>query len=167
MVEIKLCNYNESHLNKTIEWLNNSLIKKNFGVTNKITLENHKNWIQTTNNVILKTIYKEDRYIGNILLHLNKKHNSGFFQIYIGENIESGKGYAQRALKMSLEEFFSIEGLNRIWLKVFTDNLPAIHIYEKIGFRLEGIERESFLYEGKYKDQMIFSILKKEWDNKC
>lgn len=166
MKEVILKDYSFEHYNKTVEWLNLPDIKKEFGVINLVTLESHKKWMENIRNVVIKAIYIDGKYIGNILLHLDLNHNSGFFQIYIGENLERGKGFAKIAIHKALQEFFDIFKLNRIWLKVFSDNTVALHIYKTLGFVKEGEERESFNFNGSYKNQLIFSILRKEWDIK-
>ncbi|MFJ8261826.1 GNAT family N-acetyltransferase [Rummeliibacillus sp. NPDC094406] len=163
MSKVQLVPYGLQHYEKTVEWLNISSIQENFGVVNKISLDSHTNWVKSLSNAIIKAIYVDNCYIGNILLHTNQKHHSGFFQIYIGEAQERGKGYAKQALQYALTEFFERLDINRIWLKVFEENKTAIHIYKSIGFKQEGVERESFYYQGNYKNQLVFSILKEEW----
>lgn len=46
-----------------------------------------------------------------------------------------GKGFAERLLKSSIEEM-KVNGISSILLYVNIDNLPAIKLYEKIGFRV-------------------------------
>jgi putative acetyltransferase len=43
-------------------------------------------------------------------------------------------------------------GLHRIELTVYVDNAPAIHLYEKIGFVIEGTARDFALRGGVYVD---------------
>jgi RimJ/RimL family protein N-acetyltransferase len=53
--------------------------------------------------------------------------------------------------------------LNRIFLRVFTDNLRAIRSYEKVGFVNEGILRQAQFDDGKYIDARIMSVLNSEY----
>lgn len=46
-----------------------------------------------------------------------------------------GKGFAERLLKGSIEEM-KVNGISSVLLYVNIDNLPAIKLYEKIGFRV-------------------------------
>lgn len=163
--DIVLKDYGIHHIEKTVMWLNDELIKENFGIQNNVTIENHKKWFLSAENLIIKAIYAEKKYIGNILLHLNLKHDSGFFQIYIGENDIRGRGYAEKAIRKSVSIFFDELKLHRIWLKVFPSNDIAIHLYEKVGFVREGIERDSFFDGENYKNQLVYSLLRTEWND--
>ena len=59
---------------------------------------------------------------------------------------------------------FETLNLNRIWLYVFEDNPRAIHVYEKVGFKREGLLRQDRFHEGHYWDTILMSILREEWD---
>jgi RimJ/RimL family protein N-acetyltransferase len=49
--------------------------------------------------------------------------------------------------------------ITRLELEVFTHNVRAIHVYEKLGFVLEGIRRNAFIKEGRYVDSMMMALL--------
>jgi RimJ/RimL family protein N-acetyltransferase len=49
--------------------------------------------------------------------------------------------------------------ITRLELEVFTHNVRAIHVYEKLGFALEGIRRNAFIKEGRYVDSMMMALL--------
>jgi len=48
-------------------------------------------------------------------------------------------------------------------LSVFSFNPRAERVYQKVGFKLEGIERESFLYNQEYIDSKIYGLLKSDY----
>ena len=49
-------------------------------------------------------------------------------------------------------------------LRPFSDgDLPAVRAYEKVGFRAEGVLRESLRYNGEWHDATVMSILAPEW----
>jgi ribosomal protein S18 acetylase RimI-like enzyme len=43
-------------------------------------------------------------------------------------------------------------GLERIELEVFASNVPAIKLYEKVGFAFEGLKRSAVKIDGRYDD---------------
>lgn len=47
------------------------------------------------------------------------------------------------------------EGLEKISLTVFSTNKPAINLYQKFGFEIEGISKKQYKIEGKYVDDII------------
>lgn len=51
-------------------------------------------------------------------------------------------------------------GLTRLELEVFVDNDPAIHLYEKYGFAIEGTKRRYALRDGVYVDTHVMARLK-------
>jgi len=46
-------------------------------------------------------------------------------------------------------------GLEKVSLTVFSTNKPAIRLYAKFGFQIEGIMRKQFKVKGKYVDEVI------------
>jgi ribosomal-protein-serine acetyltransferase len=54
--------------------------------------------------------------------------------------------------------------VNRIQIRCGTMNLSSRKIPERLGFMLEGIERDGeLLSNGIYTDLAVYSLLKKEW----
>ena len=49
-------------------------------------------------------------------------------------------------------------GLQKICLYTNSDNLAARHIYEKIGFVLEGFMRKEIINNGKIKDRCYYGL---------
>ena len=100
--------------------------------------------------------------------------NTGFFKIdHIARSAEIGimignkdywdKGYGAKAMNLMLKHGFETLNFNRIFLRVFKNNLRAVRCYEKIGFIHEGSQRQAVYQEGQYSDLLMMSILKHEW----
>jgi RimJ/RimL family protein N-acetyltransferase len=53
--------------------------------------------------------------------------------------------------------------LNRVELEVYDFNPRARHVYEKVGFVLEGVRRQALLFEDAWIDAHDMSILASEW----
>ena len=48
------------------------------------------------------------------------------------------------------------KGLHRIELRVVAEQKMAIHVYQKIGFKIEGIQKDAhYGSDGKYHDKVI------------
>lgn len=73
------------------------------------------------------------------------------------------RGYGTRAIGLMLKYGFAEMGLNRIGLKVAAFNTRAVRTYEKAGFILEGREREIYFHQGRFHDQLIFSVLSRDY----
>jgi RimJ/RimL family protein N-acetyltransferase len=50
-------------------------------------------------------------------------------------------------------------GLERVELEVFASNLPAIRMYERLGFEREGVRRRVRKLDGCYDDNLLMSRL--------
>lgn len=77
------------------------------------------------------------------------------------------KGYISEALNKTIETAYSdklhIKGLNRIQADVITGNIASEMVLQKLGFKLEGIRRESGFWKDKFHDLNCYSLLKKEF----
>ncbi|MFJ7950812.1 GNAT family N-acetyltransferase [Lysinibacillus sp. NPDC096418] len=152
-----------SEYRNTINWLNNKSIQRNFGFTREIILEEHVDWLQKRANIEVLSILYCNLHVGNIVLDFNERHESVFLQIYIGDSSCRGKGIGGVAMNIVLKYIFEEKQKNRLHLKVFEDNVPAIALYEKLGFIKEGIERESHKMDGVFRNQLLYSMLSREW----
>jgi RimJ/RimL family protein N-acetyltransferase len=49
--------------------------------------------------------------------------------------------------------------IHRVELEVYARNLPAIHLYEKYGFQVEGRRRHAVYQDGQYLDDLVMALL--------
>lgn len=94
---------------------------------------------------------------------IDKDNQKADIGMLIGEKDYWGKGYGTDALIILLNHMFFDLGFNRIGLEVFEYNLRAKRVYEKIGFKVEGIERQGLLRQEKYYDIFLMGILREEF----
>lgn len=78
-------------------------------------------------------------------------------------NKHRGRGYATEALTAFVDYLFKQQNINRLWLLVCEDNEIAVKLYQKIGFKEEGRQREAIFRDGKYQNYLSMSLLEKEW----
>jgi RimJ/RimL family protein N-acetyltransferase len=84
------------------------------------------------------------------------------FRIFIG-NGGRDRGLGTEATRLIVGHGFERLGLHRISLEVYAFNPRARRVYEKVGFRPEGVLRESLRYNGEWVDATIMAILDREW----
>ena len=63
-----------------------------------------------------------------------------------------GKGVGSALMEAALDLADNWLGLTRVELTVFADNVPAIVLYEKYGFEIEGTHRRYAFRDGEYID---------------
>ncbi len=81
----------------------------------------------------------------------------------IGDKNNRGKGIGNFATSEILHHAFNNVNLNRIELNVLADNFKAIKLYDRIGFKREGVRRKSTFKRGQFLDMIMMSILRSEF----
>ena len=76
-----------------------------------------------------------------------------------------GKGLMFEALTKVIEFGFDEFGLHSIEGNVNPDNVSSIRLLQKLGFKKEAYFREDYLYNGKYLDSAIYSLLETDIPN--
>jgi RimJ/RimL family protein N-acetyltransferase len=100
-----------------------------------------------------------DKHVGNIyLLQIDWIVRHARMEVFIGDEEERSKGYGQSAVRQMLSYAFMELGLKRVYLGVLTDNPKALHVYQKIGFKIEGTLRNQVFKEGRWKDVIALGI---------
>lgn len=113
--------------------------------------------------LLLVALRDTDEVIGDIALQSIDSYNrNANVRIAIEERFQ-GKGYGSEALKLMLDYGFGIVNLHRIELNVFAYNERAAHVYEKLGFKKEGVQRDALYYDHEYHDSILMAILEDEF----
>ena len=100
--------------------------------------------------------------IGYFLLdNLDNPHNKVEFTHVIID--KKGCGYGRESLKALLKWSFDVKKFHRVYLDCKTYNKVAIHLYESVGFKREGVMREIICTNGIYEDLILFGILDREF----
>jgi len=98
------------------------------------------------------------------IMDIDSENGKAGFRIALHDPIYFGRGYGTEAVKQAVDFVFAELGLNRLQLEVYSHNPRAIRAYEKAGFKREGILRESLLVDGRYSDEIIMGMLKREYE---
>lgn len=76
------------------------------------------------------------------------------------------QGVGAAMMRVALAMAFGELGMHRVELGVFDVNPRAIACYERVGFRRDGVRRDSFLASAEpvtYWSEVIMSVLEAEW----
>jgi RimJ/RimL family protein N-acetyltransferase len=74
-----------------------------------------------------------------------------------------GKGFGQDAVRTLVDYAFEHLNMNRIGLYVLAEDPRAVGAYRKAGFVEEGRIRQHAWVRGGYEDELVMSVLRKEW----
>jgi RimJ/RimL family protein N-acetyltransferase len=105
------------------------------------------------------------RWAGEVVLNeVDKDNRSCNFRILLDGPASYGRGYGTEATRLILGHAFETTGVHRIELEVYAFNPRARHVYEKVGFVLEGTKRQSLRWAGEWIDAHVMSILAPDWE---
>ena len=111
-------------------------------------------------------IFVDKKIIGAVGMHKweqpVKKAQIGY---WISKENE-GKGIMLRCLSRFVDFLFDKIGLNKIEIHFVPDNTRSAKVAERLGFKLEGVIRQSCLRNGVPEDIVIAGLLKDEWKRK-
>ncbi len=96
------------------------------------------------------------------LVEIDHVHRRAEFQIVIAPD-HQGKGLARSAAILAMDYGFGVLNLHKIYLVVDKDNKKAIHIYEKLGFEVEGVLRQEFFINGQYRDVTRMCLFQQDY----
>ncbi len=84
-------------------------------------------------------------------------------RLYIADPDNRNKGYGEQALRDILDYAFINLHMERVTIDYFVKNKAAAYLYDKIGFKNEGIMRNAAKKNGKYYDLQLKSMLRAEY----
>ncbi|MBI5931572.1 MAG: GNAT family N-acetyltransferase [Chloroflexi bacterium] len=101
-----------------------------------------------------------------VILNIDADSRSANIRVSLFYEADFNKGYGSEAMRLMVDYAFQTLKLHRLGLDVLSLNPRAFHVYEKVGFKREGILRDVLFYEGQYHDEIIMSILEHEWESR-
>ncbi|NOT01159.1 MAG: GNAT family N-acetyltransferase [Phycisphaerales bacterium] len=105
----------------------------------------------------------DDTLIGDCGLHFAADDPQ---QIEIGVTLspsQQGRGLASEAVARILDLSFLTLNLHRVTARTDADNTKAAALFERLGFRREGLFRSCAMFKGVWCDELSFAMLEQEW----
>ena len=101
-----------------------------------------------------------DTIIGSV--NFSNIMHGPFSRTSIGYKLDArfhGQGYATEGCLAAIGVIFSNYKIHRIEARVAPENLPSIHLLERIGFLYEGIEYRGVEVNGIFRDHYRYGLL--------
>lgn len=100
----------------------------------------------------------------SVINEIDWRARSANFRICIFGAAGRDRGLGSWAVALTRDYAFAELGLHRLELDVFSINPRAERVYERAGFRREGVLRDAVLLpDGTYCDDVLMAILEEEW----
>lgn len=133
----------------------------------KFTQQMIEDRIKPTNNKFVLGAFDERGIVGMVTFMRETSpktiHKANIFGMFVapearGKNI--GKSLLLELIKMAKK----CNGVEQLNLTVVSENKPAKKLYESLGFKVYGVERNALKFDGKYYDEdlMAFYINRKD-----
>lgn len=96
------------------------------------------------------------------LIEIDHIHRRGEFQIIVAPSWQ-GRGYARATTLRAIDYAFGTLNLRKLYLVVDKENVKAVHIYEKCGFKLEAELVDEFFINGAYRTAKRMRLFQHEY----
>ncbi len=159
-----------------VAWRNKERVRSRFIYRETFTQKGHENWMRTmveSGKAVQLMICEKgagDAACGNEALRpvgsvyfrdIDRDKKEAEYGIFLGEDDAVGKGYGTETAKLAVDYAFGELGLEKLVLRVFTDNHAAVGSYERAGFVKESLLEAVECSDGEKKD-MFFMVRKKQ-----
>ena len=169
--KIRLRAFESEDLETILHWVNDEDVTMNLSdaLVFPVSRADELKWLESVSmsnprEKVFAVETMDGRLIGSAgLRDINWIERKAELGIMIGEKSCWNQGFGTAAIRELLRTGFGKMNLNRIYLRVFENNMRAIHVYRKCGFQQEGILREDHYRGSQYYNTMIMGILRREF----
>jgi [ribosomal protein S5]-alanine N-acetyltransferase len=93
---------------------------------------------------------------------LNPRNHSAEFGYTVNPQLRR-QGVGTKMLSIAITHLFSTTTLNKLYCQTAAFNIASIRMLAKLNFHQDGILREHHELDGKLWDDIIYSVLRREW----
>lgn len=105
-----------------------------------------------------------ERAVGFVDLYdFDPEHRRAGIGIVIYPETEQRKGFASESLKLICNYAFNRLNCNQIYAGITADNDGSIALFEKMGFRKNGVKKQWTWSEEIFKDELFYQLMKSEF----
>ena len=169
-MNVSIRKFEEKDIPNKIKWINDSNNNKYLHYDLPLEYDKTLNWFINNKN-------RKDRFdavievegipVGLIgLLSIDKKNSKAEYYITLGEPKYKGKGIAKLASKILLDYAFKKLEINKVYLFTEIENIKAQKLFEKIGFKKEGLLKEDIKNGNDLVDRYVYGICKDDYYSK-
>ena len=94
------------------------------------------------------------------LYDFDPRHLRAGIGIVISQSEHRNRGYGAEALTLLCSYAFTVLDLHQLYAGVSADNARSIHLFEKLGFKQNGVRKDWLRTASGFKDELFFQILR-------
>ena len=165
---VKLRKFTKNDILYKVKWINDEKNNEFLHYDLPLDFNRTERWFYSKDNDIRLDLLIEYKgqpagIIG--LLDIDMNHRKAEYYITIGESELKRKGVGLKASYLLLEHAFTQLNLNKVYLNVDEKNKGAIALYEKVGFKCEGVFINDMFFRGEWINRCRYAISQFEWRN--
>lgn len=153
---------NYDHLHEWSPWVNENFSLVSVKAFYKRSLSKFAN---DEDEIGLNIVLKGEIVGGTGFHEINRQDKSAEIGYWLAKEF-NGRGIVTKCVKKLLDYAFDEMKMNRVVIKCVPENVKSRAIPERLGFTLEGIEREGGWLHTRYVDHVVYSMLAREWREK-
>lgn len=155
-----LTDQNRQYLREWLPWLDNNMSLEDTEDFVRDSLEQFRN-----NNGFQMGLWYEGRLAGVIGYHrIDRANRATSIGYWLGASFQ-GKGLMTRACRALIDYAFNDLRLNRVEIRCAAKNAKSRAIPLRLGFKEEGVIRQSEWLYDHYVDHVVYGMVKNEWQN--
>lgn len=174
LTNVELVSYDPSYLPVFMEWRNQPLSIRHNPLEPRRSEEIGRGLAGEGSNLAVLARFASYRWfvmldkepVGTVSLK-NISHSMGYAEIGYGiAQSHHGKGIATAAVGLLVEKVFRETSLRKLIAYIHVENGASRRVLQKLGFREEGFLREHYLIQGQPVDEILFALLRREWESR-
>ncbi len=119
-------------------------------------------WEQRKELFMLATSLESREIVGSVSIFTHERHNKAELGYWIAHHLW-GKGYASEATLAMVTFAFKTMNLYRMEANHLLRNPSSGKVLQKLGFKYEGLFRQSYLKDGIYEDLVYYGLMREEF----
>ena len=158
----------ESDLSQLLLWRNQPNYRRFFRAYRALRQTNQRNWFDSKvlNDKSTEMFSIVDVNTGELLgacglCYIDWINRNADFSIYIGkDDLYIDERYAIEAAQIMMKYGFEELNLHRLWSEIYSFDEAKKVMFDRLGFKLEGVHKETHWTEGKWCDSLFYGYLR-------
>ena len=162
-MQIELCQLEQGNLATLRDWRNQPNIRERCREYRLLNMLNQERWWEQMTldpHIEMFGIRVPNVLVGVCgLTSIHWVNRTAEVSIYVGHEDFQRKGIGLAALKALESKAFGQFNLHRLWAETYSFNGPAIGLFEKAGYVLEGTMKAHVFWRGRYWDSLLYGLV--------
>ena len=161
----------ESDLSQLLLWRNQPNYRRYFREYRELSQTNQKNWFDSKvlNDKSTEMFSIVDVNTGELLgacglCYIDWINRNADFSIYIGkDDLYIDEKYAIEAAQIMMKYGFEELNIHKLWSEIYSFDEAKKVMFDRLGFKLEGVHKEKHWTEGKWCDSLFYGYLQMKY----